>query len=514
MKKFLALILALTMMLVMLAGCQSNEPNVSTNPTETGKVDSTTAPEVEEKPFDGVELVFYANASDDERIDARVAAMNEILSEKLGVTIEVVALNADTYELEVSGNDKIDLVYQANWLNFTKNADQGLYAEITDEMLNEYCPDLMAYINETGRTGMIEAPKVNGVRYGVGSRSEMNEGCFAYRGDLAEKYGIGTIENADDMYKYLMAIAENEPDMTAYETGVNKYYLFAGMWYPDFGWSAVGSVSYGSAINGLYHQKDNKVALITETPEYLDYITKMNALYKAGVFPSDVTAWAGDDKSDFLLGKNGLYRCSNHSIAQSIYDAVVAEGHEDWNIKFYSSYATGKDRNLNKGYLGGMIGISAWSEDVDACLAVINEFFVNEELYKLAYYGIEGEDYKFEDGKYVAINTASWLNVIRNDKFSIDTNNYTYPGFEELNAAMLAAEYDHPMVSIGLSYDNVAAEKAGCDEVQSQITVLHVMGIFDCTPEEAVAKELAAYKAAGVDALLAEIQRQIDEQLN
>ena len=108
MKKFLALILALTMMLVMLAGCQSNEPNVSTNPTETGKVDSTTAPEVEEKPFDGVELVFYANASDDERIDARVAAMNEILSEKLGVTIEVVALNADTYELEVSGNDKID----------------------------------------------------------------------------------------------------------------------------------------------------------------------------------------------------------------------------------------------------------------------------------------------------------------------------------------------------------------------------------------------------------------------
>lgn len=79
---------------------------------------------------------------------------------------------------------------------------------------------------------------------------------------------------------------------------------------------------------------------------------------------------------------------------------------------------------------------------------------------------------------------------------------------------MLAAEYDHPMVSIGLSYDNVAAEKAGCDEVQSQITVLHVMGIFDCTPEEAVAKELAAYKAAGVDALLAEIQRQIDEQLN
>ena len=64
---------------------------------------------------------------------------------------------------------------------------------------------------------------------------------------------------------------------------------------------------------------------------------------------------------------------------------------------------------------------------------------------------------------------------------------------------------------MSVNYDAIYTQKVAVDEVFAQYTRANLLGVFDCTPEEVVAAEIAAYKAAGVDEYIAEIQRQVDE---
>lgn len=119
-------------------GSQSQQSPVAS--TEESKVETETAESTtetavaEEKMFDNVELKALFNGVDGTSIAPRMEAINEILSEELGVTIsEYEFLTDATYELVLGADEELDFVFAANWLRYDKNAMDNMYAEMPAE---------------------------------------------------------------------------------------------------------------------------------------------------------------------------------------------------------------------------------------------------------------------------------------------------------------------------------------------------------------------------------------------
>lgn len=512
-KKILGMSLAMVMTASAFTGCGQDSPAVSTetNKVETDATVATTETTVaDEKMFDGVELKALFNGVDGTSIAPRMEAINEILSEKLGVTIsEYEFLTDATYELVVGADEELDFVFAANWLRYDKNAMDNMYAEITDEDLQKYAPYIWANCQEDTT---LTAPKIEGKRYAIGSLLANAHPLWAYRGDLADKYGIGTIENADDLEKYLYALAENEPEMIPMDVKGDEYYLVASLFYPEQGWVAPGSTSYGSAININFLDGEYKVELTAETPEYLEHVTRMNEWYKAGIFSKSILSSSTSMTESFKAGRSGVCRLSKPAKAQELWDELQADDRKDWNIRYFANYPT---YELRKGCMNQMASISGYSDNVEATLAVINEIYSNEELFMLFYYGLEGINYEIVDGVLKTLGDPETLGNIAcgvvNYDFVKSGDTYTFDNADALIEQMEAAGVEFVVNSMTLSYEAVTQQKVAIDEVFGQHTKANQVGAFEGTPEDAVAAEVAAYKAVAVDEYIAELQRQIDE---
>lgn len=521
MKKLIGISLTMVMAASLLGGCGSsgstddlkadNESGQAVSQTSGSSEEKTQEAPESTKKFDGVELKLFGDYAEGTATEAQLEAINAILSEKLGVTItEVEAAEDQTYELVLGGDEDIDLVFAANYLRYDDNAKNGLYAEITDEDLQTYAPDIWAYAEEKGN-GILETTKNNGVRYAIGSKLPAGHPMWAYRGDIADKYGIGDINNVDDLEKYLFAIAENETEMIAMDVQGSAHYLVASLFYPVIGWTAPGAASYGSAVNVNFFSDDYQVILSPETDEYLELVTRMHEWYEKGVFSKSILSSTTALNDSFKAGRSGVARVSNPDEAQSLYDEFQTDDRKDWDVRFLANYP---EVELLKGNHNSMMAISSYSDNVEACLAVYNEIFSNEELYRLFKYGIEGVHYKITDGAYEAVtdDTIGQIKVgISHPEYDFAGKTYTFTGAEELIPQMEAAAYDYPLTSMSVNYDAIYTQKVAVDEVFAQYTRANLLGVFDCTPEEVVAAEIAAYKAAGVDEYIAEIQRQVDE---
>ena len=521
MKKLVGLSMATAMAVSVLGGCgnemgtsESTSGNVSaeTSATTESAVTQPTESEVAGKQkFDGVELKLVSTYEEGTATEALLEAINEILSEELGVTIvEVENFSEETYELMLGGDEDIDLVVAANWLRFYENAADGLFAEITDEDLQTYAPDIWALGQEEG-SDILDISKVDGVRYAIGVEQAVSYPLWAYRGDLADKYGIGEINNPDDLEKYLFAIAENEPEMIAMDVPASQQYLVSGLFYPQIGWTAPGAASYGGAINVNFKDADYQVVFAPETPEYLELVTRMHEWYEKGVFSKSILSSSAGMNDSFKAGRSGVARVSNLDGAQALYDEMQADDRKDWDVRFMAHYPYA---SLLKGSNNSMMAISSYSEDVEASLAVLNEIYSNKELYRLFKYGLEGVDYEIVDGVLSMAEAGGQGNLevyISNTNHDIPTKEYTFPNAAALIETMTNAARPWLLNGVAINYDAVSVQKIGVDETQAQYTRANLLGVFEGTPEEAVATEIAAYKAIGVDEYIAEIQRQIDE---
>ena len=476
-KKILGMSLAMVMAASAFTGCGQKSPVVSTETSEveTNATVAATETVVEEtKMFDGVELKALFNGVDGTSIAARMEAINEILSEELGVTItEYEFLTDATYELVLGADEELDLVFAANWLRYDKNATDGMYAEITDEDLQTYAPYIWANCQEDTT---LTAPKVNGERYAIGSLLQNAHPMWAYRGDLADKYGIGTIENADDLEKYLYALAENEPDMIPMDVKGDEYYLVASLFYPEQGWVVPGATSYGAAININFLNDEYKVELTAETPEYLAHVTRMNEWYEAGIFSKSILSSSTSMTDSFKSGRSGVARVSKPAKAQELWDELQADDRKDWDIRFFANYP---DYELSKGCMNQMSAVSGYSDDVEATLAVINEIYSNEELFMLFYYGLEGVNYEMVDGVLTTIGDTETLGNIAcgivNYDFVKAGATYTFPNADALIAQMEDAKVEFVINNMTLSYDAVTQQKVAIDEVFAQSNMKSIL---------------------------------------
>ena len=150
----------------------------------------------------------------------------------------------------------------------------------------------------------------------------------------------------------------------------------------------------------------------------------------------------------------------------------------------------------------------------EKAMAVINLFYSDPTLVNLYIYGIEGKDYTFtdkENGLVHVMDSPGWQEgswTCGNAKIGYVPDDYP------ANINELWDEYNKnadksPLFGFSFDSTNVKSEVAAVENVVSKYRAIVGCGIAD--PEETMTKVNEELEAAGIQKVIDEMQKQVDE---
>ena len=403
-RKALCGLLALLMVLtVLLAGCQSS-PTAAPSPTSSAAGEPSATPEASAAPSapagvdtsKSVQLVGYLLGSAPQGMPDVVDALNAKLQTDINATTTINYLdwsNASTqYPLILAPGQTVDWVYSANWFSYADQAAKGAFAEITQQDIQTYMPNLSKLLPAQAW----DQAKVNGKIYMIpGPSPDPSIQCIIYRGDLAKKYGITTpITTPEQLTAYFDAIKTNEPSMIPADLSASGTDLWTGLYM----WLTFGQdgLIYPSTTYGYATMADGSVPFgtyqtIFDDPYatiYKNAFTQLKSWYDAGYINKDVLTNQNSSQTLFDQGKSGIGFANTTSVQSSLTNAIA----NGWDPQII--LCTDKNGHyMGPSYIGNGVSIAAVSKNPERTMMAMDKIFADKDYATLAYYGIEGTDY-------------------------------------------------------------------------------------------------------------------------
>lgn len=330
-----------------------------------------------------------------QNMDEIVDQANEILKEKLNLTIEVVPLAFDgsKYNLLLTTGNDVDLIYTAAWAKFQTNALDGAYLPLKDLIQNEV-PRLWDSIPEEDW----KKCEINGDIYNIPSTSDdLIEIGFTYREDLRKKYNLPEITDVASIETYFSEIKEKEPTMVpCSDRGgrVNEMFQLLNGWY-------------AMSNNLAYDLKgDQGVVVYSKTDSFKQGVETARKWVENGWIDSDIISANVDSGGQFLSGKYASTISYASGEAFNLIYSPALTSNPDWEIKMVN-FGTMGQRVLKKHPMHTAFGLPKASPHPVEALKFMLELRTNKDLYQLLDCGILGEDYEVTDnGKYKSLNSA------------------------------------------------------------------------------------------------------------
>lgn len=478
-----------------LAGCGGGSDDTADNSKAGGSGDSEEV----------VELKWYLIGDEPSDKDLVFEKVNEYTAEKIGVTINPVFVGFGDYsqklQVTINAGDDYDLCFSCSWANdYLQNARKNSFLAL-DDLLPEYGKEMYESIDER----FWEAAKVNGVTYGVPSEKEIaSMPMWVFTKELVDKYDIPyeDIHDLEDLEPYLKLIKEKEPDYV-------PLYLtkdFSVPIYMDLIADPVG-IEFGD--------ETLTVKNLFETEKLKETVETMRKYYEAGYINMEA-ATASDDKSV----KRFVTKGDGQPYAETTWSKDL--GYEVVTSEIMDAQVT------NTSARGALTAINARTEHPEKCVELLNLVNTDAYLRNLLNYGIEGthwekleltdEEKEEAEGIYDADFKVEFTD--QRENYSVTYwgigglfNTYVmstdpvdkWEVFREFNAEAVDAP------SWGFDFDptNVSTEVSGFGNVKSEFAASLFTGSVD--PEETLENLNTKLEAAGIDKVIEEMQKQIDE---
>ena len=538
MKKLVALLLAIVMVAGLLAACNTEKP-VETKPQETqGNQPADTKPAETEPPV--VELeektiqIWLAGTAKQKDSDKVWEAFNEMLQQyvpntTVEFTIFPMAEYGDNFNRMLASGEAVDLAWVGYKTNLTTDQTDGNLMPL-DDLLNEYGQGIIEAIG----TEVMDMNRFrDGELYYMISWQGLlsNKYGFWVPTELAELAGEGWVEAtqaAIDKWWH------NEPSGENFAAVFDQFAIYleacknAGRLYsglaPNYTWTAwnaqKGLVKSISGVNniGIARSSDNKwVAIDGVTCEEKRVMAQKYAeFYEKGYFRSDI---ASVDQSTLKFVEDGVYNANTvvfytHTLYNENME-ITKEKAAGVDLTFFyrEKYA-----ELGKGESTAM-AVPYCADDPERAIMVLNALYTVPELYQLLIYGIEGEHYVDNgDGTITTPYGAEGTDdsdygvkrwIIGTCLNSLVTQNDVPGYYEGLLEAQQTAKAN-PFATFKFDKTNVSdicTALTAIDKKYSNLVDLAGAGA-DC--EKELDNWIAERKAAGVDKVLEEYQRQID----
>jgi putative aldouronate transport system substrate-binding protein len=405
-----------------------------------------------------------------------------------------------------SSGEVFDMAYTATWLNFVALARKGAFKEL-DTLFPQYAPKNYARQSKNA----ITQATIDGHLYAIPTlQATYTSFGPVYRADIATPYGWdGKMETFEDMENYFRIVKANNPGMEPYNV-YSQGSEMDNVWYQNKGyhyfkgadWLQLDYESQAKPFVTYYGD-------IPSTPEFLAMMDRWN---KAGYFPKSALADTNDMKP-----RDGKAALHVHNI--DTYEARYRENPErDYH---YSNYVK------NLAYLPftqDALAISNTSKNPERALAFYDLVTNDEEVWRAFFYGVEGKSYKLYN-----VNGQTQVEPLNqlNDEWqwsycwAARTNEFYLPGYgsppdlQSIKAGWdkIIDQNSHASKMQAFVLDTTAFETefAACNAACMQYWWPLELGYVDII--SGLADFQSKMKAAGLDKVISEVQKQVDAYL-
>lgn len=495
--------LVTVMLTGMIAGCSSSkteESSGATASTSATPASSTTPSNATKDPYE-IAIAIPAFGAVPKDIQAVQDEISKITKAKINATVKIMPISIGAWSqqmnLMTSGREKLDLFFEFG-AGYSPDVATGKIVAI-DSLLDKYGEGIKKQIDPA----YLSSAKIDGKTYGVPVYKDYTTGVSGVlmRKDLVDKYKIdvSSIKSIDDLDKVYKTIKDNEPNIVPLGAGLSVP-ADKHLWYDKLG-DRLGVLP--GFDNGL------KVVNLFETKEYEDLLNKIHRWFTEGfinkdaatsqVGPSDLVK--ADKAFSYFIGlKPGNLQSEIRATGKELVFAPLTT----------NSYATTSDT------LAGLWTISANSVNSERVMMLMNLMYTDKDLANLFLYGIEGKHYV-----KVSENTIDYPQGI--DKktvgYSMDSWIYANPSIAYLLKSdlpemwKLTAEDNQKAIkskALGFTFNSepVKNEVIALKNVTDQ----YAKGLETGTlvPAEKLPDFRAKLKAAGIDKVIAEKQKQLD----
>lgn len=434
-------------------------------------------------------------------------AINGILIPKINVKLTLNPMDWGTFgermQLKMAAGEPCDIVFVAPWINnYYLNVINGALYPL-DDILPEYAPGLYASIAPS----TWEAARVKGNIYAVINQQIWPKpwGVHVIK-DFADTYNLDldTIYRFEDMEPFMDAVLAGEGgEVTPYCKRAVPFYL------QYHGFAEMGS---GDAAGVSVRYDDPTVVNVFESPEWQETAQLNRRWYLADyTFKDDIPNIDETIKAKLCAYDSHIEKPNQATDFRAAHglDCIFK------NLTVPLILDTG-------GATATMNGICATSANPESAMKVLEMLNTNKEVYRLLSYGIEDEHWVWVDKDLDIVSlpegkTQADMGYFPNTDWMFG-NQFNAPYRDEETARLDAWELTRrlnnsatPHILLGYTFDSkpVENEVAQVTAVAAEFCTPVLNGLVDFEGNYETCLEKV--KAAGIDTVLTEAQRQVDE---
>ncbi|WP_123039614.1 ABC transporter substrate-binding protein [Cohnella candidum] len=499
-KKLAGVALAATMVLVTACG--------NSNKSESSPSSSSAAPSSSAAQTDAGEtyevVMGYPLLGPVPKDQAEVeAAISKITKEKINATVKLLAIPfaqwSQQANLMLTGNEKLDLML----------TDFATYGSMVSTKRFAALDDLIAQNGKGIQEALgdkLNAAKIDGKIYAV-PVNQLPEGGSALflRKDLLDQAGVdvSTVKSVDDLDNVFKALKEKNPQMTVLAPNVQGAMPLTTIF------DSLGQ--YDSLLDGLgvlnVNDAGMKVVDLYETPEYAAAMKKLRSWYQAGYLPKGASTIKISNTDQVKSGKAISFVDSDKPASEKKEAAIV--GFDVAKVPMQKPLLT------TQGVLGLDWAIPANnSRNPAKAMEFLNLMYTDKDIINLINFGIEGKHYTKKSDNVISITGDGYG---MHQTFMFGNVHLTYltdtedPKSREDGKAFEQTIVNSKAVGFAPNLDAVKTEVAAVKNVTAQYVPALETGSVD--PDKVLPQLISKLKAAGIDKIIAEKQKQLDAWL-
>lgn len=433
--------------------------------------------------------------------DTVMKEVNKVLGEDLGLELDLRLVDMGNYQQKMnvilSSREEFDICFISNADQFIKNAKEGAFVELTDELLNEYAPNIV----ERTLDYMWKLPTVDGHRYGVKGEGPLaNHPSIVFRKDLVEKYNFDykSVTCLADLEPYLQTIKENEP---------NVFPLLRQT--PDRSSTRYTDRDFAGIA---FDEEKGEYICELDAEEIIEGYRVRSEFYKKGYMPKDANT-----RNEYMTEcKSGNYAvmCNTGYFTADGSKTEAAYGFPCLEVSMGLKAITTKS--------GGTNCISTTSRKPEKALTLLNEVWKNDYLHNTLAYGVEGVDYTIDEkrtaeigSKSVIVNSGAmqtwgiwhnWLGPLWTQWDSGWNRVEALKEMEELNKTAEVSD----VFGFKFNPENVKSEYAKVSSVKETYSTIFSAGCMEDF-DQYLADARKQLADAGVDKVIEELNKQFKQ---
>ncbi len=509
--KLMALLLATAMCTSALWGCGSDETSSSGGSSQdTSGTASDTNSDTASEPENIVWYRFGFNASGDYSTAVKNVTdeLNTYLKDKINVTVEMQCFSSKEYgtklSLAMASKEPVDLFWAGSTYSMNTPKElvrDGSVYDLTELVMNS--PDLYNYMSED----IWEISKYDGKIYFVPNFKDMGNGAglmFSAKWVEEADFDISTVKKLSDLEPFLAAIKDAGCEAPYLGAGANSgpmgnFFIFVQnnpYIYSPF-----------SAEVVAFDRNTNQVVNMAETDVYEETVYTLQDFNEKGYIPS----WLATDTDSSKL--NQCRQDNNYGVI----NAGVYPDYESFWLASYGhegKYLQMSDILLDRdGTLGSSYAVPVYSTKAEAAVKFLTLLETDRTVGDLIFYGVKDKNYTVDADGFITQSPDSgysfplWATTtLLNVSLMAGQSENTYDAVKQF----VEDEVTSPLFGFAFDPSAVEAEITAVKEVATGYSLFGTGDMDVATDLPAFREEL---REAGVDRIIEEAQRQVDEYL-